>query len=134
MLNIPVRAIASIVYAIFITAQLSACSTEDNFDSAGAGAGTGTGTGVTSLSLLSLSWVAPSEREDNTPISMSEIAGYRIYYGTAPGDYQYDIEINDAYNDAADISLLQGTYYAVITTVDVDGRESVFSEEVILNV
>ena len=132
MLNIPVRAIVSIVYAIFITAQLTACSTEDNFD--GAGAGAGAGAGVTSLSLLSLSWTAPSEREDNTPISMSEIAGYRIYYGTTPGDYQYEIEINDAYNDVADISLLQGTYYAVITTVDVDGRESVFSEEVILNV
>ena len=126
MLNIPVRAIISIVYAIFITVQLTACSTEENFG----GAGTGTGT----ISIASLSWVAPSEREDNTPISLSEIAGYRIYYGTAPGDYQYELEISDAYNDVVDISLLQGTYYAVITTVDVDGRESVFSEEMILYV
>ncbi len=124
MLNIPVRAITSIVYAIFITAQLTACSTEENFG----GAATGT------LSIASLNWVAPSEREDNTPISLSEIAGYRIYYGTAPGDYQYELEISDAYNDVIDISLLQGTYYAVITTVDVDGRESVFSEEVIMYV
>ena len=130
MLNIPVRAITSIIYAIFITAQLTACSTEENFDGPGAGAATATGT----ISIASLTWAAPSEREDNTPISMSEIAGYRIYYGTTQGDYQYEIEINDAYNDVADIGLLQGTYYAVITTVDVDGRESVFSEEVILNV
>ena len=132
MLNIPVRTITSIIYAIFIAAQLTACSTEENIG--GADAGAGAGAGVTSLSLLSLSWTAPSEREDNTPISMSEIAGYRIYYGTAPGDYQYEIEVNDAYNAEADISLLPGNYYAVITTVDVDGRESMFSEEVILQV
>jgi hypothetical protein len=112
------------MYAIFIVVQLTACSTEENFG------GPATGT----MSIASLTWAAPSEREDNTPISLSEIAGYRIYYGTAPGDYQYEIEINDAYNDVVDISLLQGTYYAVITTVDVDGRESVFSEEVILYV
>jgi hypothetical protein len=110
------------MYAIFIVLQLAACSTEENFD------------GPVTMSIASLTWVAPSEREDNSPISLSEIAGYRIYYGTAPGDYQYEVEINDAYNDVADINLLQGTYYAVITTVDVDGRESVFSEEVILYV
>jgi len=123
MLSSLLRAkLISLLVAIFLTAQLMACSTEENFGGAG------------TLSLSSLSWVAPSEREDNTPISLSEIAGYRIYYGTTQGDYPNKIEINDASEDVADISLSQGTYYVVITTVDMDGRESVFSEEIILNV
>jgi len=98
---------------------------------------TGTSNVTDTGATVQISWVAPSEREDSTPISPAEIAGYRIYYGAAQGDYQYQIEINDAYDndvDSNDLGLSTGTYYAVITTVDVDGRESAFSEEVTLSI
>ena len=82
---------------------------------------------------LSLTWVAPAAREDGTGLSLSEIAGYRIYYGTEPGNYPNRIDINDGSADQAEIPGLQpASYYVVVTTVDVDGRESSFSQEVVV--
>jgi hypothetical protein len=77
---------------------------------------------------MDLSWVAPVEREDGTPISMSEIAGYRVYYGTTAGDYPNMLEITGSGTMNTTISgLISDTYYIVVTTYDVDGRESVHS-------
>ena len=82
-----------------------------------------------------LSWAAPSEREDNSGLSLSEIAGYRIYYGTESGNYQSQIDVNDGSAVDAQISgLPSGKYYIALTTVDVDGRESAYSSEVIVTV
>ncbi len=85
---------------------------------------------------MTFSWIAPVAREDETPIAMSEIAGYRVYFGTETGNYTQSIEINDAYIDAITLDELDtaGTYYIVITTVDTDGRESTYSTEIVLNV
>ena len=82
-----------------------------------------------------LSWVAPSEREDNSGLSLSEIAGYRIYYGTESGNYQSQIDVNDGSAvDAQIFGIPRGTYYIALTTIDVDGRESAYSAEVIVTV
>jgi len=81
-----------------------------------------------------LNWTAPVAREDESPISMAEIAGYRIHYGTTQGNYPQTINVNDAYIDEFALDLPSGTYYLVITTIDVDGRESANSAEVILSV
>lgn len=89
---------------------------------------------VTGTEKMALNWTAPVAREDEAPISMAEIAGFRIYYGTAPGDYLQTIDVNDAYIDEITLDVPAGTYYLVITTVDVDGRESTYSEEFVLNV
>ena len=122
MPNIPFRTrLSSVLLAIFVTAQLTACSTEDNPG------------GTTSLA--SMQWVAPSEREDNSPISLAEIAGYRIYYGDTQGSYPHQLEINDAYDvdvNSAELQLASGVYYVVVTAMDADGRESAFSQEVVL--
>ena len=138
MLNVPVRAnIYSILTVFFMLTQMAACSSEENIGGTGVGIGTGSVTPPTIPSLTLVSWVSPSEREDNSPISLAEIAGYRIYYGSSQGDYPNQIDINDAYDndvDTADLNLPAGTYYAVVTTIDTDGRESAFSEEVTLNI
>jgi hypothetical protein len=79
----------------------------------------------------SLSWVAPVEREDGTPISMAEIAGYRVYYGTSQGDYTDQVEVADSTTMQVTLSdMATGTYYFVVTAVDMDGRESNFSQEI----
>ena len=44
------------------------------------------------INVLGLNWTAPSEREDGSALALSEISGYRIYYGTEAGDYQNQIE------------------------------------------
>ena len=84
---------------------------------------------------ISLSWVAPVEYEDNAPISLSEIAGYKIYYGSAQGLYPDSVTINDG--SAVEYTFQNfaaGTYYFVITTIDTADRESGYSTEVILTI
>jgi VCBS repeat-containing protein len=84
---------------------------------------------------IDLSWVAPVEREDNEPISLSEIAGYKIYYGTTQGQYPNNVTINDG--SAVDYTFqtfTAGTYYFVVTTIDTEGRESGFSTEVVFTI
>ena len=120
-------------FTLLITLLLSACNTGEAYNG-----NTGAGVGVTQettpqedTQVVALSWTAPVEREDGTPISMSEIAGYRVYYGTTEGNYPNQLDIADSYNMQAMLSnLASGTYYIVVTSYDMDGRESAFSEVV----
>ena len=75
-----------------------------------------------------LSWTAPSEREDNKPISLSEISGYTVYFGKSPNNYNNKIVINDGSADGYTVkNLSTGTYYFSLTTYDIQGRESRYS-------
>ncbi|RKZ69838.1 MAG: hypothetical protein DRQ44_02425 [Gammaproteobacteria bacterium] len=75
-----------------------------------------------------LSWTAPSAREDNSELVLSDIAGFRIYYGSKSRDYSNTIDIDDhTATQAVLAGLPSGTYFVAVTTVDVDGRESSWS-------
>ena len=82
-----------------------------------------------------LSWTAPSEREDGTPIALSEIAGYRVYYGPSTGNYPHRVDIADS---LAVQTILQnlppGDYVFVVTTLDTQGRESSYSKVVSVSI
>ncbi len=81
-----------------------------------------------------LSWSVPVEREDRSPLSLSEIAGYSIYYGPRQGDYLNTIDINDGAAVSYTMSDLPvGTYYIVLTVRDTEGRESRYSNELLVN-
>jgi hypothetical protein len=109
----------SILFALLMALQLSACSSG------------GSSTGGTTAADVSLSWAAPAEREDNTPMSLSEIAGYKIYYGITHGQYTNSVDISDGTAENFTFANLPaGTYYIAVTTYDTDGRESQFSAEV----
>ncbi|VAW73365.1 hypothetical protein MNBD_GAMMA15-670 [hydrothermal vent metagenome] len=83
---------------------------------------------VQQLGSASLRWNAPSTRANGDALAMSEIRGYTIYYGAAPGNYFDSVAVNDASVFSATISDLPvGTYYLVITATDMDGRESSYS-------
>lgn len=101
------------------------------------GDGDSTSASTSSLSRsVELNWIAPSGREDGSGLSLSEIGGYRLYYGVESGNYQSQIEINDSSADKVEligIGIPRGTYYVVMTTVDMDGRESLYSSEVVVN-
>lgn len=74
---------------------------------------------------ISLSWVPPFEREDNSSLSLSEIAGYNIYYGTTLGTYPNKVSIFDGSAVGYTFSdFPAGTHHFVITTIDTEGRES----------
>jgi len=107
-------------------------SVTDGTDAASLGAfsitvnGTATQTGS-----ISLDWTAPVARTDGTPITMSEIAGFTVYYGTSTGSYPNKLSVDDGSTTSATIAdLPAGTYYLVVTTRDYEGRESGYSSEV----
>jgi hypothetical protein len=71
-------------------------------------------------------------RSDQTPLSLADIGGYRVYYGTVEGEYPYRIDVNDG--TAVEVvinNLPTGTHYFVVTTYDTEGRESEYSELVV---
>lgn len=41
---------------------------------------------------ISLSWIAPTENTDGTPLT--DLAGYKIYYGPASGQYDNEQDLN----------------------------------------
>ena len=56
---------------------------------------------------------------------MAEIDGYRVYFGTAPGDYPNSVDITDGAATGTTINNIPvGNYNVVMTTYDTTGRES----------
>ena len=77
---------------------------------------------------VTLSWVAPTARSDGTPLSMSEISGYTLYYGSSAGNYTNSVQIDDPFTTSITVTDLPlGTYYFAMTTRDVAGQESGYS-------
>jgi len=90
-----------------------------------------TGSSSSGTGSFSLGWTAPTTRADGSPISLAEINGYRIYYGTSRGNYPQQFNLTDGTATSATINnIAVGTYYLVMTTYDSAGRESVRSPEV----
>lgn len=87
------------------------------------------------VNILGVTWTAPSQREDGNPLALSEIQSFRIYYGTAAGDYQHQIDVIGSAIDETQVEgIPAGTYYVVVTTVDTAGRESLYSDEVVITI
>ena len=83
-----------------------------------------------------LTWVGTDQREDGTAFTEDQTKEYRVYYGTVTGDYQTFVSIvrpdaNTVTPLNLTLTLPTGfTYYFVVTTVDLEGRESLYSKEV----
>jgi len=90
---------------------------------------------VINYSDVNLSWTAPSEREDNQSMSLADIAGYKIYYGTNKDNYNNSVNVNDSTAEGYTFeNFSSGTYYFVVTTLDTDGRESKYSTVFEINI
>ena len=73
-----------------------------------------------------LSWTPPTENTDGS--LLTDLAGFRIYYGTSPGNYPYQITINDPGATSFVVgSLSQGNWYFVSTAFNLTGMESNYS-------
>lgn len=121
-----------ILMALVMTVQLAACGGGGGgADSAAVFTESSVATEVTA-SRATLAWVAPVARADASPLSLAEIGGYRVYYGTIEGDYPNRIDIADGSADQVTLTdLPSGTYYFVVTTYDMAGRESEYSSELV---
>lgn len=76
-----------------------------------------------------LSWQPPTTRTDGSPLT--NLAGYRIRYGTSPASYPNLIGIpNGGLTSAVIENLPPSTYYFVISAYDTTGAESVNSSAV----
>jgi len=81
--------------------------------------------------VLELSWSAPSTRTDGEPLSLSDIDGYRIYYGKQKGEYVKGADIKDGSSQSATVTGVPvGDYFVVMTTYDSNGIESEYSQAV----
>ena len=79
---------------------------------------------------FTLNWTAPAARSDGTPLSLADIAGFRVYYSATSKHYRNRIEV--AAGSATSITARDipvGTHYIVMTTYDTGGRESGYSPE-----
>ena len=74
-----------------------------------------------------LSWQAPPELADSL---IDGVVGFRIYVGSAPGDYDATIDVNDPRARQHVLSLTPGTHYWALTARYADGHESARSNEV----
>jgi hypothetical protein len=70
-----------------------------------------------------LTWQPPTERTDGT--ALGNLAGYRIYYGNAPGNYSQSVNVtNPGLTSYMIENLAGGTWYFAMTAVDAAGLES----------
>ena len=82
---------------------------------------------------VTLTWTAPTENEDGTPLT--DLAGYKIYYGTELGSYPNTIDINDSTVTSYVVeNLTAGDWRFVATAYNEAGTESQYSNEAIKTV
>jgi hypothetical protein len=110
---------AHFVITLLLAVSISAC---------GSGGGSVTekqyGTGSATLS-----WAPPTQNLDGSPLS--DLAGYKIYYGNRAGDYHTSIHIDNPGMTIYVVEYLTpNTYYFVLTAINSSGVESRFSNEV----
>lgn len=84
---------------------------------------------------FTVKWTAPTSREDGSPLSLSEITGYKIHYGRSKGNYTNQVQVDSHTATSKTINNIPtGNYYVVITTKDSGGRESAYSKEIVIDV
>ncbi|MEN8179779.1 MAG: fibronectin type III domain-containing protein [Pseudomonadota bacterium] len=80
---------------------------------------------------VNLSWTAPTTRTDGELLSLSDLEGYRIYYGTEEANLIPLVDLDDSATTSYSVNELSpGFYYFTVTAYDYDGLESGFSEVV----
>jgi hypothetical protein len=83
-----------------------------------------------STNSVTLSWMAPTTNTDGTPLVA--VAGFRVFYGTAPGNYSRNLSIASPAVTSVVIEGLESgyTWYFAVTAIGGSGAESAYSREV----
>ncbi len=108
------------VLTLLLAVIISAC---------GGGGGGSVTVNQVGLGSTTLQWMPPTQNENGSPLT--DLTGYKIYYGNESGKYQTSIQID---NPGIAIyvveNLTPNTYYFVLTAINSSGVESQFSNEV----
>lgn len=89
--------------------------------------------GLAYAASVTLSWNAPTTYTDGSPVALSDIGGYKIYYGHATRTYTSIVSVANpmtAIVTSTLSSLPTGTYYFAVTAYGTDGIESDYSNEI----
>jgi len=74
-----------------------------------------------------ISWDAPTTNNNGTPLT--DLAGYRIYYGSSPEDLSHTVQISTVGLQTYVIDDLEaGTWYFAVRSVAANGTESTLSD------
>lgn len=93
----------------------------------GGSTGGGTGGSTTTYS-ASLNWRAPSTREDGSPLALSDLKGYEIYYTSDDLTQGVTVSVAGGSNTTYALkSLKAGTYHFAISAIDAAGLKSELS-------
>ena len=79
-------------------------------------------------SSITLNWTPPTTDTDGTPLT--DLAGYKVYYGTSSGNYGTPINVGNVTTYTIS-NLISGSYYFVVTAYNLSGIESNYSNEVV---
>jgi hypothetical protein len=112
-------------YIILIIFCLTICNCGGGGGGEGTGASNGGGT-------ISLAWDAPTTKNDGSPLADTDLAGYRVHYGTSTGNYTESKDVGNVTGYTL-TNLVSGQIYfiAVTATGTADSpNESDFSNEV----
>jgi len=77
---------------------------------------------------VSLAWEAPTTNADGTPLT--DLAGYRVYYGSASGVYEQTKDVGNVTTFPVTGLMSATLYFFVATAYDTSNNESAFSNEV----
>ena len=77
---------------------------------------------------IALRWQPPTHNVDGS--ALTDLAGYKIYWGDTPGDYHRELAVDDSAATQHTLVVPVGTYHLVMTAFNLQGRESAPSAEV----
>lgn len=77
---------------------------------------------------LTVEWNAPTENQDGSPLT--DLSGYRIYFGAASGKYGAPIDVPGGMTSFVVENITPGTYYLAMTSVNSQGMESDKTDEI----
>lgn len=81
---------------------------------------------ATATGSVMLSWMPPTQNSDGSPLT--NLAGYRVYWGTSQGNYSNSVLLNNAGLSSYVVGqLTPATWHFVMTAVNTSGVESPFS-------
>ncbi len=114
------KKLATLLLVLVSGIMLTACG--------GGGGGTSSDsrdTTTTTAGHALISWVAPTTRSDSSYLPLTELEGYRIYYGTSADDLDVLVDLNDSSITEYDVNTLPaGNYYFAVSAYDTQGVES----------
>ena len=122
MLQLSVKRL--IIYITFFF-YLTGCAIEEGDSGSSSGfdvEGSGKGAAL-------MSWTSPTDNTDNS--TLTDLAGFKIYYGTFPGEYDRTITINNPGLSSYLVeNLASSDWFFVMTAFNTSGIESAYSAEV----